>query len=39
MIAILLPLASLALWGSIATVAVTAQDGHRRIPTDPMLVP
>ena len=36
---VLLSLAVLALWATIATVVVTAQDGYRRVPTDPLLVP
>lgn len=35
----LLSLGSLALWSLVATVVVTANDGYRRIPTDPLLVP
>lgn len=30
---VLLSLGALALWGIVATVVVTAQDGYRRVPT------
>lgn len=36
---VLLSLGALALWAVIATGVVTANDGYRRIPTDPLLVP
>ena len=30
---VLLSLGALSLWAALATIAVTAQDGYRRIPT------
>lgn len=33
MIATLLSLAALALWGAVATLVVAARDGYRRVPT------
>ncbi len=39
MIAMLLSLASISLWGAIATIAAVAVDGYRAVPVDPNLLP
>lgn len=36
---VLLSLGALSLWAIIATAAVTAADGYRQLPTDPLLLP
>lgn len=35
----LLSLGALSLWAIISTIAVTAADGYRQVPTDPILLP
>lgn len=36
---VLLSLGALSLWAIVATAAVTAADGYRAVPTNPVLLP
>ncbi|HWK20879.1 MAG TPA: hypothetical protein VNR37_08970 [Microbacteriaceae bacterium] len=39
MIALLIALAALGVWGSLATATVVARDGYRAVPTDWSRIP